>query len=126
MRLKASNAVLALLLATGAGAQVIDSGSTTDQYYSPDPTASYSYSKGLSAQQGVYKTLRAAYPGKTIHYDIPQSNGTCNVTLDLLEPRAAGTVPSTTVAVGLRVFTAQVSGVISPPIDIFLAAGSQV
>ncbi len=119
---------LLFLFAATAFSQVvtIDAGSATDQYFSLDQTASYKYTTAaLSMQPGVYKDLRGAYPGKTIHYDIPVPNGsTCNVKIDLIEPRPAGTDPASTVAVGLRVFTVTANGITTQPIDIFASVGS--
>lgn len=108
---------LFLIAATLSAQQfTIDAGSTSDRNYSGG--TAYTNAQ-LATMQGVYRTMRQ---GAAFSYDIPVSNGTCSVTLDLIEPRAAGPNPATDSSFGTRLFTVT-SGALSKGVDIFAAIG---
>jgi len=77
----------------------------------------------MGAQTPPFNTLRYA---ANFSCTIPAPIGTCQITLQFLENRpavATATVPAA--GPGLRVFTAAVNGVSTPPMDLFLLAGAQ-
>jgi hypothetical protein len=78
----------------------------------------------VPGQAGIYGTLKYGLAGAPFSCDVPAPNGSCIVTLDLVENRPAGPNPATDSAIGTRLFTATVQGIVSAAIDIFAAAGA--
>ncbi len=77
----------------------------------------------LANQSAPFNTLRY---GPSFTCTIQAPVGTCRVTLQFLENRpavATATVPSS--GPGLRLFTASVNGLSTPPLDLFTLAGAQ-
>lgn len=77
-------------------------------------------SPALQMLPAPYNSMRA---GIAFSYDLAEPNGSCQVTLLLIENRPFGPNPATDSGPGTRLFTATVQGVPSPPIDIFSAIG---
>lgn len=114
--------ILPFLLALALHAQTI-----VDPATSPNFTGGYIYTASLTQQQGVYKALRSSSPALApFSYDVQvQPGSSCIVAVDLIEPRPAGSDPTSQSAVGTRVFTVTVNGVQSAPVDIFAQVGAQ-
>lgn len=116
--------VLALLPKISLGqpvTQSIDVGSSGESFCSG---ARYT-TAALSALAPPYNTLRYA---PSFNCDIPVPNGTCTVTVNLIEPRPGGSNPSINSGPGQRVFNLSISGGVnsgaaSNGIDLFTLAG---
>lgn len=107
------------LLAFPLAAQVvtIDAGSSTDRGFA----GGYAFtSTALAALPAPYRDLRA---GASFAYDLSVPNGTCSVTLQMVENRPAGSDPAQNSAPGSRLFTVTANGVSTEPLDLFVLAG---
>lgn len=77
----------------------------------------------MGLQPAPFDSLRY---GAAIACEIPAPNGTCRVTLNLLENRPAVATPAIPAAgPGLRVFTINTNGISSGSLDLYALAGAQ-